>query len=57
MSTILAPSLNAFAKNDISFSPLISGVLMFVSGALSFLLPETRGRELPESVSEAVDNR
>lgn len=53
----MAPSLNAFAKNDISIPPLICGSLMFVTGGLSFLLPETRRKDLPESVSESVDNR
>ncbi|XP_075876748.1 solute carrier family 22 member 13-like [Nelusetta ayraudi] len=57
LGTIVAPSLGLLARYHHVIPPLVYGGLSFISAALCFLLPETRRRELPDSVSEAVSSR
>lgn len=39
-----------------SIPTIIFGSLSIISGSLGFLLPETRRKELPESIQEAENN-
>lgn len=53
--SILAPSLTLLARYHFAIPTTVYGSLTFVSGALCFLLPETRRKELPDLISDAVD--
>lgn len=57
LGTIVAPSLGLLAKYHYVIPPLVYGGFSVLSGSLCLLLPETRRRELPDSVSEAVSSR
>uniref|UniRef100_A0A673B6S7 Solute carrier family 22 member 13a n=1 Tax=Sphaeramia orbicularis TaxID=375764 RepID=A0A673B6S7_9TELE len=50
---IVAPLLNITAMYHWIIPILVSSSLTFISGGLGFMLPETRRRELPDSIDEA----
>uniref|UniRef100_A0A673B2V2 Solute carrier family 22 member 13-like n=1 Tax=Sphaeramia orbicularis TaxID=375764 RepID=A0A673B2V2_9TELE len=54
---IVAPLLNITAMYHWIIPILVSSSLTFISGGLGFMLPETRRRELPDSIDEAEGNR
>lgn len=53
---LMAPLVNMLAAYHPSTPTVLFGSLSIIGGSLGFLLPETRRRELPESVQEA-ENR
>uniref|UniRef100_A0A673B1R1 Solute carrier family 22 member 13a n=1 Tax=Sphaeramia orbicularis TaxID=375764 RepID=A0A673B1R1_9TELE len=54
---IVAPLLNITATCHWIIPIVVSSSLTFISGGLGFMLPETRRRELPDSIDEAELSR
>ncbi|XP_054452618.1 solute carrier family 22 member 13-like [Anoplopoma fimbria] len=54
---LMAPLLNILAMYHWSIPTTVFSGFTLVSGALCFLLPETRRKELPESADEAENSR
>lgn len=52
----VSPLVNMLAMYHPSIPTIIFGSLSIISGSLGFLLPETRRKELPESIREAENN-
>lgn len=52
----MSPLVNMLALYHPSIPTIIFGSLSIISGSLGFLLPETRRKELPESIHEAENN-
>lgn len=50
---LMAPLVNILAMYHPSLPTIVFGSLSIISGSLGFLLPETRRKELPESIHEA----
>lgn len=57
LGTIVAPSLNLLSAYNSIIPIAIYGSLPLLSGILCFMLPETRRKELPDSISDAVGKR
>lgn len=56
IGSVVAPFLALLARYHPAGPTAVYCSLTFVSGALCFLLPETRRKELPESITESTDN-
>ncbi|XP_061746315.1 solute carrier family 22 member 13-like isoform X1 [Nerophis ophidion] len=54
---LIAPLVNMLATYHWSIPMVIFSGLTLISGVLSFVLPETRGIELPDSTDDAENNR
>ncbi|XP_061746530.1 solute carrier family 22 member 13-like [Nerophis ophidion] len=57
VGSLIAPLINMLATYHWSIPIVSFSVLILISGGLSFLLPETRGTELPETTEEVERNR
>ncbi|XP_054624039.1 solute carrier family 22 member 13-like [Dunckerocampus dactyliophorus] len=55
--SLIAPLVNILATYHWSIPMATFSSLILISGGLSFLLPETRGIELPDSADEVENNR
>ena len=53
---ILAPSVAQFGQYQPEVPFYIFGVATLIGGACGFLLPETKGRKLPDTVEDAVSS-
>jgi len=52
---ILCPYINMLSDSWTPLPLIIYGVLAFTAGLLALLLPETLGRELPETIQDGAD--
>ncbi|KAK2821982.1 hypothetical protein Q5P01_022047 [Channa striata] len=57
IGALMAPMLNILAMYHWIIPITVFSVLTLISGALCFLLSETRSKELPDSTDEAENNR
>lgn len=54
---LVAPLLNMLEIYHKSIPTVVYSSITIISGALCFLLPETRRKELPDTLNEAEDYR
>ncbi|XP_061783759.1 solute carrier family 22 member 13-like [Nerophis lumbriciformis] len=57
LAAVLSPPINMLALYHWFLPSIVFGTLAMLSGALGFFLPETRGKDLPDSTSEVAGNR